>query len=83
MRLHEGERWPVPADTAVKDLDGDGPDELIPATLVNVRGSRVPAATLRRVGWLDQRGRVWLGTPPCATFDGGSLTPLLIDARDD
>lgn len=39
-------------------------------------------ATLRRIGWLDQKGRVWLATPPTAEFDGGSLTPLLIDARE-
>jgi hypothetical protein len=38
-------------------------------------------ATLRRVGWLDQKGRVWTKIPPSADFDGGSLTPLLIDAR--
>lgn len=39
-------------------------------------------ATLRRVGWLDQKGRVWTKIPPSADFDGGSLTPLLIDARN-
>lgn len=39
-------------------------------------------ATLRRVGWLDQKGRVWTSIPPSDQFDGGSLTPLLIDARD-
>lgn len=39
-------------------------------------------ATLRRVGWLDQKGRVWTKIPPSAGFDGGSLTPLLIDARN-
>lgn len=39
-------------------------------------------ATLRRVGWLDQKGRVWTKAPPSADFDGGSLTPLLIDARN-
>lgn len=35
---------------------------------------------LRQIGWLDQKGRVWLAPPPSAEFDGGSLTPLLIDA---
>jgi hypothetical protein len=39
-------------------------------------------ATLRRVGWLDQKGRVWTETPCAIDFDGGSLTPLLIDARE-
>jgi hypothetical protein len=42
-------------------------------------GQDLPVARLRRVGWLDQKGRVWLATPPAAQFDGGSLTPLLID----
>ncbi len=39
-------------------------------------------ALLRRVGWLDQKGRVWIALPDPGTFDGGSLTPLLIDAAD-
>jgi hypothetical protein len=34
---------------------------------------------LRRVGWLDQKGRVWVVQPTTREFDGGSLTPLLID----
>lgn len=38
---------------------------------------------MRQVGWLDQRGRVWLETPPAAGFDGGSLTPLLIQLSYD
>lgn len=36
---------------------------------------------VRRVGWLDQRGRVWYSIPPSDDFDGGSLTPLLV--QDD
>lgn len=39
-------------------------------------------ASLRRIGWIDQKGRVWLEVPPSATFDGGSLTPLLVDVRE-
>jgi len=39
-------------------------------------------ASLRRVGWLDQQGRVWTEVPPSDGFDGGSLTPLLIDVRE-
>lgn len=39
-------------------------------------------ATLRRIGWLDQKGRVWTRVPATADFDGGSLTPLLVDVRD-
>ena len=37
-----------------------------------------PRARLRRVGWLDQKGRVYLDTPDIATFDGGSIAPLLV-----
>ncbi|HEY2638926.1 MAG TPA: hypothetical protein VGI66_03455 [Streptosporangiaceae bacterium] len=40
-------------------------------------------ATLRRIGWLDQKGRVWTELPASPDFDGGSLTPLLIDVRGD
>lgn len=35
------------------------------------------------VGWLDQKGRVWVKEPSAATFDGGSLTPLLIPIETD
>jgi hypothetical protein len=81
MRLHEGEDWDVLPDLIADPPDGD---------LVTYRTTRhvhragmdVPVARLRRVGWLDQKGRVWLTTPPMAQFDGGSLTPLLIDARE-
>jgi hypothetical protein len=40
-------------------------------------------ATLRRIGWIDQKGRVWLEVPSAKDFDGGSLTPLLVDVRGD
>lgn len=39
-------------------------------------------ATLRRIGWLDQKGRVWTEIPSAAGFDGGSLTALLVDIRE-
>lgn len=46
-----------------------------------------PVATLRQVGWLDQKGRVYPGSKHPRglgpDWDGGSLTPLLIDARED
>lgn len=42
----------------------------------------LPFATLRRIGWIDQKGRVYSEIPPQAGFDGGSLTPLLIDVRE-
>lgn len=35
--------------------------------------------TLRRIGWVDQKGRVYVSPPPQADFDGGSLTALLIN----
>jgi hypothetical protein len=77
LRLYEGEDWIVPADT---DADGyhrtfrPGPG-----------GREVACATLRRIGWLDQRGRAWKQVPPGAVAEEmhcGSFTPLLIDARD-
>jgi hypothetical protein len=38
---------------------------------------------MSQVGWLDQKGRVWLECPPSTGFDGGSLTPLLIQLSYD
>lgn len=38
---------------------------------------------MRQVGWLDQKGRVWLECPPAGQFDGGSLTPLLVQVSYD
>lgn len=71
MRLHEGDTWPVKADL-IHFRGGPGYDSPV----------RDDVATLRRVGWLDQKGRVWTAIPPAADFDGGSLTPLLIDPRE-
>lgn len=69
MRLYLGDDgWEVKADM-LPELAGEPP-------------MRSDTATLRRVGWLDQKGRVWTRTPAAADFDGGSLTPLLIDVRD-
>ena len=72
MRLHVGEDWPKVADTWDR---GD-------TAWLRIDDQGRPVCTLRRVGWLDQKGRVWTEIPPQAGFDGGSLTPLLIDARD-
>lgn len=77
MRLHEGEDWDV-----MVDVRTDQNTVYYPRRVNHRGGFSVPAARLRRIGWLDQRGRVWLKVPPSAGFDGGSLTPLLIDARD-
>lgn len=40
-------------------------------------------AMLRRIGWIDQKGRVYKVAPPSKGFDGGSLTPLLINPGCD
>jgi hypothetical protein len=69
-----GEDWKVKTDAERRraDIGSDAP-----CTPASER-----QATLRRIGWLDQRGRVWLSAPSGVGFDGGSLTPLLIDTRD-
>ena len=98
MRLSEGEEWKTPVDPrGVRFEDwwtGEkrhAPDNHLTDPLEHaLREAAEQAwnaaakhfATLRRVGWLDQKGRVWTKIPPAAGFDGGSLTPLLIDARD-
>jgi hypothetical protein len=81
MRLHDGDNWDV-----LPDLHYGGTDDN-PLLQYTRRADYqhgdislvVPVARLRRVGWLDQKGRVWLTIPPGDEFDGGSLTPLLID----
>lgn len=58
----------------------------VPTTMRVAEGEDWPTpegARFRRVGWLDQRGRVWTGTPSPGDFDGGSLTPLLVQIEDD
>jgi hypothetical protein len=80
MSLSVGEDWDVIPDMKY-DYDAGtwGFSRVVPAHGTGF----APTARLRRVGWLDQKGRVWTETPPMAQFDGGSLTPLLIDARED
>lgn len=79
LRLHEGE----PRDVFPDLKQPEYPDfEGIPAfarTAPHRGGADVPVARLRRIGWVDQRGRVYTACPPSETFNGGSLTPLLID----
>jgi hypothetical protein len=85
MRLHAGEDWTVRPDMRPgREEDDDNPDLKFFTKFERDAhtGQQVTAVSLRRVGWLDQKGRVWTQTPPTAGFDGGSLTPLLIDARD-
>jgi hypothetical protein len=77
MQLHQGEPWDVLPDLRP---DPDGEQLYVYThTALHRSGLKVPVAKLRRIGWLDQKGRVWLEVPPSAEFDGGSLTPLLID----
>jgi hypothetical protein len=73
MRLNVGQDWPKAADVWDR---GDN-------AWMRLGDLGRPVATLRRVGWLDQKGRVWTEIPPMVEFDGGSLSPLLIDARED
>jgi hypothetical protein len=79
LRLYEGENWDVFPDL----MPPEYPDfEGIPAfarTVPHRSGADLPVARLRRIGWVDQKGRVYTSVPPQAGFDGGSLTPLLID----
>ena len=91
LKLHEGEDWMVPCDRPPKpgfnDWVADKHNQFTSSELRAMdmawAASRTRhTAKLRRIGWLDQKGRVWLEVPPAAQFDGGSLTPLLIDARD-
>ena len=78
------ENWDVRPDLRPGDEEkNENADLVFCARFTLYRtGQQVPVARLRRIGWLDQKGRVYLKMPPSATFDGGSLTPLLIDARD-
>lgn len=90
MRLSEAEDWKVPSDHR-----GASFEEWWNSYEHNHAGYGAVAldawrasithhtATLRRVGWLDQKGRVWTEVPAGPDFDGGSLTPLLVDVRGD
>lgn len=93
MRASEGEDWKVPSDHSSGHLFEDWWEALPdawPGTEPYKRCAREAwqasithhCATLRRVGWLDQKGRVWISIPDSRDFDGGSLTPLLIDVRE-
>jgi hypothetical protein len=77
LRLHEGEPWDVFPDTRPDPDDADLTEYA--RTARHRSRLRLPVARLRRVGWIDQKGRVYTTIPPQAGFDGGSLTPLLID----
>jgi hypothetical protein len=78
MRLHDGEPWDVRPDLKPDDAD-TGLFTYVHCAEHFPSRMKVPVARLRRIGWLDQKGRVWLSMPNGTEFDGGSLTPLLID----
>lgn len=74
------EDWDVFPDTRPGDAERNETEGLVYfARTGNHRsGVQLPVARLRRIGWLDQLGRVWLRS---SGWDGkgGSITPLLID----
>ncbi len=73
------EPWDVFPDTRP---DPDDADLTVYARAAMHRsGQRMPVARLRRIGWLDQRGQVWLRSSDWMAAGGpnGSITPLLID----
>lgn len=80
MRCSQGEPWQVIADVRLDEFDSNPGYP----TLMEHRpsGVRVPAATLTRIGWLDQKGRVWAEIPSGHDYNGGSYTPLLVDNRE-
>ena len=92
LALSQGEdNWKVPCDRGSQSFDDWLDEQPAPQTFEGmaalVRNAwdhqhQRHCASLRRVGWLDQKGRVWTEVPSTSSFDGGSLTPLLVDARD-
>jgi hypothetical protein len=95
MAASRGEDWQVPCDRRDRGQDFDDwfssvemvapvtPEMLERLLLKAWDASRQRhTAGLRRIGWMDQKGRVWTQMPSGREFDGGSLTPLLIDVRD-
>lgn len=78
LDVSKGEDWQILPDMRPAREGEDGL-MLYARHATHRSGFTVPVARLRRIGWLDQKGRVWLEVPSSAQFDGGSLTPLLID----
>lgn len=71
LRLYEGERWPTKAHDS--GFQFFCMDHQVPQREI----------TLRRIGWIDQKGRVYKEMPPMEDFDGGSLDALLINPGCD
>jgi hypothetical protein len=71
LRLYEGEQWATRAhDSGIQYYCWD---HEVP----------VREVTLRRIGWIDQKGRVYKEMPSMKDFDGGSLDALLINPGCD
>ena len=86
-----GENWMVPCDRGSQTLDewlGDQPMPQAAHEVVSLvrnawdHAHQRHCATLRLVGWLDQKGVVWTEIPSGLEYNGGSYTPLLIDVRE-
>lgn len=97
LRINQNcdDNWKVPTDRGSKTFEewvqeDQKKREKIPTAMKDFElmedawreSRRTHCATLRRIGWIDQKGRVWTDIPPSSMFDGGSLTPLLIDVRE-
>ena len=67
MRLYQGEKWPVEGHVMRKARPCDHDVERA-------------CIELRRIGWLDQAGNVWITGEDWVRAGGpnGSITPLLI-----
>jgi hypothetical protein len=72
LRLYQGEDWEATAHTVV-NANSFCPEHDVPQCTIR----------LRRIGWVDQKGRVYTEIPPQEGFDGGSLDPLLINPGCD
>jgi len=91
LRASAGEDWTVPCDPGRQDFDDwwdsvplsrkAGESRSLAENAWEASRQR-HTACLRRVGWLDQHGRVWTRIPSGSEYNGGSYTPLLIDVRD-
>lgn len=73
MRLYEGEDWKASGHQVAEQM--------------RVCDHEMPLATiiLRRIGWIDQNGWVWLSEKDWRDAGGpnGSITPLLINPGCD
>jgi hypothetical protein len=90
LRAEAGENWLVPCDRPGGGTFLDWWDSLPVTVLARdalemgelawAASRERHTAALRRIGWLDQHGRVWLEPPEGAAQ--GAFVPLLIDARE-